>query len=174
MVATAAASSTPARFAGVGFSPLEAGISLLPITLLMLAFSARSGALAAKIGPRLQMTAGPLIAACGMVLMLRIGPDASYATEVLPAVVVFGLGMTTLVAPLTATVLSSAPREHAGAASGVNNAVARTAGLKRRSKYSGIVRTPVRWKNGMKTNAATIMAGTQPIHSKLAWARPYL
>jgi len=112
-----------------GFSPLEAGISLLPMTLIMLVLSARSGALAAKIGPRLQMTAGPLIAACGMLLMLRIGPDASYPTDVLPAVVIFGLGMTTLVAPLTATVLAAAPREHAGAASGVNNAVARTAGL---------------------------------------------
>jgi len=112
-----------------GFSPLEAGISLLPMTLIMLVLSARSGALAAKIGPRLQMTAGPLIAAFGMLLMLRIGPDASYATDVLPAVVIFGLGMTTLVAPLTATVLAAAPREHAGAASGVNNAVARTAGL---------------------------------------------
>jgi EmrB/QacA subfamily drug resistance transporter len=112
-----------------GFSPLQAGTSLLPITLIMLALSSRSGALAARIGPRLQMTAGPLIAATGMLLMLRIGPDASYVTDVLPAVVVFGLGMTTLVAPLTATVLSAAPREHAGVASGVNNAVARAASL---------------------------------------------
>ena len=112
-----------------GFSPLAAGTALLPMTLIMLAFSSRSGALAARIGPRLQMTAGPLIAACGLLLMLRIGPDASYLTDVLPAVTVFGFGMTTLVAPLTATVLASAPGEHAGAASGVNNAVARTAGL---------------------------------------------
>jgi EmrB/QacA subfamily drug resistance transporter len=112
-----------------GFSPLEAGTALLPLTLIMLALSARSGALAARIGPRLQMTAGPLIAACGLLLMLRIGPDTSYWTDVLPAVVVFGLGLTTLVAPLTATVLASAPGAHAGAASGVNNAVARTAGL---------------------------------------------
>ena len=112
-----------------GFSPLEAGISLLPFTLLMLVLSARSGALAARIGPRLQMTAGPLIAAAGMLLMLRIGPDASYVADVLPAVLVFGFGMTVLVAPLTATVLAAAPGEHAGAASGVNNAVARSAGL---------------------------------------------
>jgi EmrB/QacA subfamily drug resistance transporter len=112
-----------------GFSPLAAGTSLLPMTLIMLALSARSGALAARIGPRLQMTAGPLVAACGLLLMLRIGPDASYPTDVLPAVVVFGLGMTTLVAPLTATVLAAAPTRHAGAASGVNNAVARSAGL---------------------------------------------
>jgi hypothetical protein len=75
------------------------------------------------------MTAGPLIAACGMLLMLRIGADSSYVRDVLPAVVVFGIGLTALVAPLTATVLSSAPGQHAGAASGVNNAVARTAGL---------------------------------------------
>ena len=112
-----------------GFSPLAAGTSLLPMTLIMLALSARSGALAARIGPRLQMTAGPLIAACGLLLMLRIGPDASYLADVLPAVAVFGLGMTALVAPLTATVLAAAPARHAGAASGVNNAVARSAGL---------------------------------------------
>jgi MFS family permease len=112
-----------------GYSPLQAGVSLLPMTLILLLFSARSGALAARIGPRLQMTAGPLIGACGVLLMLRIGPDASYPTEVLPAVVVYGLGMTTLVAPLTSTVLAAAPSAHAGAASGVNNAVARAAGL---------------------------------------------
>jgi EmrB/QacA subfamily drug resistance transporter len=112
-----------------GFSPLAAGTALLPLTLIMLALSARSGALADRIGPRLQMTAGPLLGACGLLLMLRIGPDASYVTDVLPAVVVFGLGLTTLVAPLTSTVLAAAPTEHAGAASGVNNAVARSAGL---------------------------------------------
>ena len=112
-----------------GFSPLASGVALLPMTLLMLAFSARSGALAARIGPRLQMAVGPLIGACGLLLMLRIGPDASYVADVLPAVAVFGLGMATLVAPLTATVLAAAPGEHAGAASGVNNAVARSAGL---------------------------------------------
>ena len=113
----------------VGYSPLAAGTSLLPMTLLMLVLSARSGALAARIGPRLQMTAGPLIAAVGVLLMFRIGPGSSYVTDVLPAVGLYGLGMVTLVAPLTATVLSSAPRAHAGAASGVNNAVARAAGL---------------------------------------------
>jgi EmrB/QacA subfamily drug resistance transporter len=112
-----------------GYSPLAAGTSLLPLTVLMLLLSARSGALAARIGPRLQMTVGPLVAATGMLLMLRIGPDAPYPTEVLPGVLVFGLGLSVLVAPLTATVLASAPGEHAGAASGVNNAVARTAGL---------------------------------------------
>jgi hypothetical protein len=112
-----------------GFSPLAAGTAMLPITLLLLVLSARSGALAARIGPRLPMAAGPLVAAAGLLLTLRIGPDAAYVTDVLPGVLVFGLGLAILVAPLTAAVLAAAPREHAGAASGVNNAVARTAGL---------------------------------------------
>jgi len=112
-----------------GFSPLAAGTALLPVTLLMLVLSARSGDLAARIGPRLPMAAGPLVAAAGLLLTLRIGPGASYVGDVLPGVLVFGLGLSLLVAPLTATVLAAAPREHAGAASGVNNAVARTASL---------------------------------------------
>ena len=112
-----------------GFGPLVAGTALLPLTLVMLALSARSGALAQRIGPRLQMTAGPVISAAGLLLTLRIGPAASYWRDVLPAVVVFALGVTTLVAPLTATVLAAAPTRHAGVASGVNNAVARAAGL---------------------------------------------
>jgi EmrB/QacA subfamily drug resistance transporter len=112
-----------------GFSPLAAGTAILPITLLLLALSARSGALAARIGPRLPMAAGPLVAAAGLLLTMRIGRDASYVTDVLPGVLLFGLGLAMLVAPLTATVLAAAPREHAGVASGVNNAVARTAGL---------------------------------------------
>ncbi len=112
-----------------GFSPLAAGTAMLPTTLLLLLLSSRAGALSARIGPRLPMTAGPLVAAAGLLLTLRIGPDASYLTDVLPGVLVFGLGLALLVAPLTATVLAAAPAEHAGAASGVNNAVARTAGL---------------------------------------------
>jgi Major Facilitator Superfamily len=112
-----------------GFSPLVAGTALLPITALMLAFSARAGALAQRIGPRLPMTLGPLVSAAGLLLMRRIGPDASWLVDVLPAVTVFGAGLTLTVAPLTATVLGSAPDRFAGAASGVNNAVARAAGL---------------------------------------------
>jgi EmrB/QacA subfamily drug resistance transporter len=112
-----------------GFSALAAGAALLPVTLIMLTLSARSGALAQRIGPRLQMTVGPLVAAAGLVLTLRIGPGSSYLGDVLPAVVLFGLGLATLVAPLTATALAAAPPEHAGVASGVNNAVARAAGL---------------------------------------------
>ena len=112
-----------------GYSALLAGTALLPVTVLMLLFSARVGALAQRIGPRPPLTAGPLVAAGGVLLMLRIGPDASYLADVLPATVVFGAGLTLLVAPLTATVLSSAEDRFAGVASGVNNAVARAAGL---------------------------------------------
>jgi EmrB/QacA subfamily drug resistance transporter len=113
----------------LGYSPLAAGASLVPITLIMLALSARSGALAQRIGPRLPMTIGPIVAAAGLLLMTRIGPGSSYAADVLPAVVVFGLGLAGFVAPLTATVLAAAPIENASVASGINNAVARVGGL---------------------------------------------
>ena len=112
-----------------GFSPLVAGAALLPVTVIMLLFSARAGALAQRIGPRLPMTAGPLVAAAGLLLLRRIGPGASWLADVLPGVAVFGAGLALTVAPLTATVLGSAPDRYAGAASGVNNAVARAAGL---------------------------------------------
>ena len=112
-----------------GFSPLKAGTALLPTTLLMLLLSSRSGALAQRIGPRWPMTAGTAICAVGLLLLTRVGLHASYLADVLPAVTVFGLGLTLTVAPLTATVLASADVRHAGVASGVNNAVARAAGL---------------------------------------------
>ncbi|HET9125588.1 MAG TPA: MFS transporter, partial [Solirubrobacteraceae bacterium] len=113
----------------LGYAPIAAGASLLPVTALMLALSARAGALAQRIGPRWPLTAGPLLIAAGMLLMTRIGPGAGYVAVVLPAVVVFGLGLALTVAPVTATTLAAADARHAGVASGVNNAVARTAGL---------------------------------------------
>ena len=112
-----------------GYSPLEAGMALLPLTVIMLALSARSAALASRIGPRLQMTVGPLLIAAGLVLFTRVHGSADYLTQVLPAVLVLGLGLATNVAPLTATALSAAPAEHSGIASAVNNDVARTASL---------------------------------------------
>jgi EmrB/QacA subfamily drug resistance transporter len=112
-----------------GFSPLAAGTALLPVTAVMLVFSARAGDLAQRIGPRLPMTVGPLLSAAGLLLLQRIGPGASWVVDVLPAALVFGAGLTLTVAPLTATVLASAPDRYAGSASGVNNAVARAAGL---------------------------------------------
>ena len=113
----------------LGYSAIEAGAASLPITALMLLFSARSGALAQRIGPRIPLTVGPLIIAVGLLLMLRIDPGDSYVTSVLPAVVVFGIGLTFVVAPVTATVLAAADSRHSGIASGINNAVARVAGL---------------------------------------------
>ncbi|EGX57346.1 transmembrane efflux protein [Streptomyces zinciresistens K42] len=112
-----------------GYSALAAGTALLPTTGLMLLFSARSGALADRIGPRIPLTVGPLLCAAGMLLMLRVGEDAAYVVDVLPALLVLGLGMVTLVAPLTATVLASVDTARAGLASGINNAAARAAGL---------------------------------------------
>jgi EmrB/QacA subfamily drug resistance transporter len=112
-----------------GYSPLQAGVSLLPVTLIMLLLSARSGALAARIGPRLQMTVGPVIIGVGLFLLARVGASGNYLTDVLPAVLVFGFGLAINVAPLTSTVLAAAPAERAGIASAVNNDVARAAGL---------------------------------------------
>jgi EmrB/QacA subfamily drug resistance transporter len=112
-----------------GYSPLASGVALVPVTLSMLLLSSRSGALAARIGPRWPMTVGPLLCAAGAVLLARVGADPRYLTDVLPGVVVFGLGLTTTVAPLTVTVLAAVEDRHAGLASGVSNAVARAAGL---------------------------------------------
>ncbi len=111
------------------YSPLEAGSALLPLTAVMLALSARSGALAVRLGPRLQMSVGPVFVGAGMVLLRLIGPTGNYLTEVLPGVLVLAVGLVITVAPLTATALSSAPVEHAGMASAVNNDVARAGGL---------------------------------------------
>jgi len=112
-----------------GFGPLAAGLATLPITLLMLLASGRSAALADRIGPRLQMSLGPLLCAAGALMLLVIDADASYWTDVVPGMVVFAIGLTCLVAPLTATVLAAAPDRWAGIASGVNNAVSRIGGL---------------------------------------------
>lgn len=112
-----------------GYTPLEAGLSLLPLTALMFALSRRFGALADRLGPHLFMGIGPIVAGCGLLLLVRTNSDARYLTQILPGVLVFGLGLSATVAPLTATVLSSVEPGHSGVASGVNNAVARIAGL---------------------------------------------
>ncbi|WP_034610790.1 MFS transporter [Cellulomonas sp. URHD0024] len=112
-----------------GYSPLAAGVAPLPVTVLMLLLSPRAGALSTIIGPKIPMTAGPLVCAVGVVLLLGVTPDTPYLTHVLPGIVVFGLGLSATVAPLTTTALAAAPDHLAGAASGVNNAVARVAGL---------------------------------------------
>ncbi len=113
----------------LGYSAIEAGAASLPVTALMLLLSARSGALAQRIGARIPLTVGPLVIAVGLLLMTRIDPGDSYVSSVLPALIVFGLGLTLVVAPVTATVLAAADSRHSGIASGINNAVARVAGL---------------------------------------------
>ncbi|MGH3681823.1 MAG: MFS transporter, partial [Natronosporangium sp.] len=112
-----------------GYSALAAGSALLPITALMLLFSARAGQLAQLLGPRWPLTAGPLLLAAGTLLLLRIDAGGSYLTTVLPAILVFGAGLTLTVAPLTATVLAGVPERHSGIASAVNNAISRGGGL---------------------------------------------
>lgn len=112
-----------------GWSAIEAGVALLPATLLMLVLSPASGSLAQRIGPRLQLTVGPVLAAVGLVLLAGIGSEASWWADVMPGAVVFGLGLVTFVAPLTATVMAAADPAHVSVASGVNNAVARAASL---------------------------------------------
>ena len=113
----------------LGYSALEAGSALLPVTLLMLVLSARTGALAQRIGPRWPMTIGPLGVAVGLVLWARVDAGSTYVATVLPGAVAFGLGLALTVAPLTATIMASADPGHLGVASGVNNAVSRVAGL---------------------------------------------
>ncbi len=113
-----------------GYTPLESGLALLPVTAIMLAFSVRSGRLSARIGPRLQMSVGPVVAGVGLLLLTRAATPGYYVVQVLPAVVLFGAGLATTVAPLTATALGAAEPEQAGMASAVNTVVARTAGLR--------------------------------------------
>ena len=112
-----------------GYSAFEAGLAMLPITLLLIGLSRRFGALAARVGPRLLMTAGPIVAGIGLLAFTAVDERGSYLTAVLPATLLFGLGLAMTVAPLTATVLQAAERRHAGIASGVNNAIARVAAL---------------------------------------------
>src|SRR4051812_41373439 len=112
-----------------GYTPIEAGLALVPVSAIVFALSRRWGALADRIGPRIFMGAGPLVAAAGLALFTRVQASADYASEVLPAVLVFGLGLSLTVAPLTATVLGGVSEEHAGIASAVNNATARVGGL---------------------------------------------
>jgi EmrB/QacA subfamily drug resistance transporter len=113
----------------LGYPPTAAGLASLPITIIMLLASSQSGRLAQKYGPRAQLIAGPLLVAAGMLLLRNAVPGSTYLTGVLPGVLVFGVGLAAVVAPVTATVLAAAPDRYAGVASGVNNAVARTGSL---------------------------------------------
>ena len=113
----------------LGYSALAAGASLIPLTVLMLAFSSRMGGLAQRIGPRLPMTIGPIVVGVGVALLGRVHPGTTYWTTVFPAAIVLGVGLTITVAPLTAAVLAAVEDRHAGIGSAINNAVSRIAGL---------------------------------------------
>lgn len=112
-----------------GFTALEAGLSLVPVTLIMFFLSGRFGKLAGHYGPRLFMSLGPIVAGCGFLLLLRVDQSVSYWTQLLPGILVFGLGLSLTVAPLTTAILGSIGSARAGIASAVNNAVSRIAGL---------------------------------------------
>lgn len=114
---------------GLGYSALEAGAALAPVTLLLLLLSSRAGALAQRIGPTIPMVVGPVLAGAGLAWLSQIEPGDRYVADVLPGTIVLGLGLAATVAPLTAVVMASVDDDHLGVASGVNNAVARLAGL---------------------------------------------
>jgi len=158
-----------------GYSAQKAGLALLPVTVVMLLLSARSGDLARRIGPRWQLTLGPLVCAAGLLSLLRVGAHPSYLADVLPGVLVFGLGLAVLVAPLTATVLASVDVARAGIASGVNNAAARAAGLVTVAGLPALVglsgdgyRDPGVVDTGFD-RALWICAGLMAVGSAVAW-----
>ena len=140
-----------------GFSALESGLSTLPSTAVMFALSRRFGALADRYGPRLFMGLGPMVAACGVLLLLRTGIKTSYLTDLLPALALFGLGLSMTVAPLTATVLADADERDAGIASAVNNDIARVAGLVGISVI-GLIAASTLNGNTFAANAASVRA----------------
>jgi len=112
-----------------GYSAFRAGLALLPITLVMFVLSPRFGALAGKFGPRLFMALGPFVAALGFLFMAQFQPNDSYWVHLLPGVLLFALGLSLTVSPLTSAVLGDVDTRHAGVASAVNNAISRVAGL---------------------------------------------
>jgi len=112
-----------------GYTALESGLATVPVTVIMFALSRQFGGLADRYGPRFFMGAGPLVAAAGILLLLRVGMHPSYVSDLLPGLVVFALGLSLTVAPLVATVLADADEHDAGIASAINNAVARVASL---------------------------------------------
>jgi EmrB/QacA subfamily drug resistance transporter len=159
----------------LGYTPLQAGAAMLPITTLMLVLSARAGLLADRIGPRLPMSVGPLAMAVGLVMLSGVGPGSTYVFDVLPGIVAFGLGLSLTVAPLTATVLAAASMRHAGVASGVNNAVARSAGLLAVAAIPGLTgltgeayKDPLVFARGFRA-AMLIGAGLSALGGGIAW-----
>ncbi len=159
----------------LGFTATAAGAAPIPVTLIMFALSARAGRLAQRIGPHKPLTIGPIVTAAGMLLMSRIGPGSTYLADVFPAVVVFGLGLALIVAPVTATALAAVDERHSGVASGVNNAVSRTAQLIAVAALPAIVgiggsdyANPVAFSDAFG-NAMVITAFVSAAGSAVAW-----
>ena len=152
-----------------GYGPLAAGLATLPVTVVMLLFSARAATVAERTGPRLPMSIGPVVCAAGVVLLAFVGRDATYLVHVLPGMLLFSAGLTMLVAPLTAAVLGAVPDRHAGVASGINNAVARAGSLLAVAALPAAVglrgqdyRDPVALTDGFRTGqliAAVLLVG---------------
>ena len=139
-----------------GYSALQAGAATLPTTAVMFLLSKRAGGLADRYGPRLFMGGGPLVASAGLLMMLRVDADADYVRELLPALLVFSLGLSATVAPLTATVLADADEEHAGIASGINNAIARASGLLGVAAIGAVIAAQFAGQLNDRIDAATI------------------
>jgi EmrB/QacA subfamily drug resistance transporter len=159
----------------LGYTALQAGAATLPITLLLLTGSGRSGAIAQRIGPRIPLTAGAVLTGAGLLLMAHIHPGDSYLAGVLPSLAVFGTGLAALISPITATVLASVDARHAGIASAVNNALSRlgqmiaVAALPLAAGLSGTDFTdPAKLAAGFPV-AMTTAAGTSFAAALLAW-----
>lgn len=159
-----------------GYTPLEAGVSTLPLTVCMLLFSSRAATVAARIGPRVPMTVGPLLSALGVVLLAFVGDRASYAVHVFPGMLLFALGLTAMVSPLTTAVLAAAPDRHAGVASGINNAVARAGSLLAVAAFPALVglsgadyQDPEQLTDGFRTGLL-LCAGLLVAGGAVSWA----
>ena len=155
-----------------GYTPVQAGMSLLPITVVVFLLSRRFGVLADRLGPQLFMGGGPIVAGLGLLLLVRVNGSADYVTQILPGVLVFALGLSMTVAPLTATVLGSVEPGHSGVASGINNAVSRVAGLLAIAALGAVVsgsfisrvdRTLVTQPLAPPARAALVRARDQPL-----------
>jgi EmrB/QacA subfamily drug resistance transporter len=156
-----------------GYSPVAAGCALVPVTVVMFLLSKRFGAVAAKVGPRVPMTVGPLIASAGFFMLRYVGADPNYWTDVLPGLLLFAFGLSMTVAPLTVTVLSSVPERHAGIASGVNNATARIAGLLAIAVVGAVVSSSFMSSLDHKLPPKALdEAGTQPLVTRVPSSVP--
>jgi EmrB/QacA subfamily drug resistance transporter len=152
-----------------GYSPIAAGLSLMPITIVMWLLSRRWGALSDRIGPRALMGCGPIVMGVGLAWMGRLSPDVHYVTDLLPGVLVFALGLSATVAPLTNTVLGAVPQHHAGVASGVNNQIARVASLLAIAALGAVV--SAEYKAQLREQAAAVPAALRYEKEVLAGGR---